>query len=529
MGIISLIVLSLAAGIVGVIALLGAPALIVLAAFSIMAWAGIQFRLWEHLPLPNKPVAAPRRSKTLPSSTRSPFVVLLGMGVLAGGFLLEDSVGATVRWGGIVLGMVIALVLWRYLRQRFTVDGRLVLREMAGRRSRVASTLLGLSVGIAGLSLVALTTSAVSHLLEIRLEENAEGNLLVVDPGANRRDDVRSALQNADGVTNFSQFITYQAILLEVNGEPIELRQRRIEEQNDPHENSNFERVEQGAAMILSVRESVADIPDYEMKAGRTLQAGDEGTHRIMVRESFFVEEMGIHNGDRLLYLFENGPGEQDDILIRLTVVGVIARESEQIGLGDQFLVPPETLPDTITPLNMLTVALIDDSDPAYMDNVLVELSDVQGVIAVELSVLTQLIENLLDQLKAIPTLVAWLALVAGTAIIANTVALATQERRRQIGVMKAIGLKGHRVLNMLMVENGLIGLMAGLIGVGVGLLTTVILVLATQNPDELRNTLEFATIGWLILLSISVSIVAAAFSAWSAAAEKPMNVLRYE
>jgi len=153
----------------------------------------------------------------------------------------------------------------------------------------------------------------------------------------------------------------------------------------------------------------------------------------------------------------------------------------------------------------------------------------VPGAIPLELSALTQLLESLLEQLNAIPTLVAWLALVAGTAIIANTVALATQERRRQIGVMKAVGLKGRRVLGMLMIENGLIGLLAGLIGAGVGLLVTVAIVLASQSPEELARLLELSTIGWLILVGIGVAIGAAMLSAWGAAAEKPMNVLRYE
>lgn len=526
MGITSLIVSSLVVGIVAVVALLGNAALLLLAIVSVIILIGFRLHIWQHLPLPNE--------KTTPASTanqlaRGPFVVILSVTVLSSGLLLKDVFGAAIRWGGIVLGLVVLFVLWRYLNRRYRVDGRLVLREMAGRRSRVASTLLGLSVGIAGLSLVALTTSAVSHLLEIQLEENAEGNLLIVDPGADRQNEVRDVLHDASGVESFSQFTTYQAVLMEINSEPVERTDRHFAEQDDPHENSNFERIEQGVGMMLSVRDSIADIPDYKMKSGRRFQPDDVGTHRIMVRESFFIEELGIDTGDRLLYLFENTPGEQDDVLVQLTVVGVIARESEQIGLGDQFLVPPDTLPELVSPMNMLTIAMIDESDPVYMDGVLVSLSDVPGVVAIELSVLTQLVKNLLDQLKAIPTLVAWLALVAGTAIIANTVALATQERRRQIGVMKAIGLKGHRVLAMLMAENGLIGLLAGLIGVGVGLLVTVILVLATENPDELKKTLDISTVGWLILLSISVSIAAATLSAWSAAAEKPMNVLRYE
>ena len=252
-----------------------------------------------------------------------------------------------------------------------------------------------------------------------------------------------------------------------------------------------------------------------------------------MIRESFFTEELGISTGDRLLYLFENRPGEQDDRLIRLTVVGIISRNSERSGLddfGDQFVVPPGTLSNQgVLPFFVVTVATVDEADENLMGNVLQRVADVPGAFAFELGALTQLVENLIEQLKAIPTLVAWLALVAGTAIIANTVALATQERRRQIGIMKAVGLKGRRVLAMLIVENGLIGLLAGVIGVGVGFVITVVLVLASQSPGELRDAVDVTTMIWLVLLSIGVAVGAAILSAWSAAIEKPMNVLRYE
>jgi ABC-type antimicrobial peptide transport system permease subunit len=79
------------------------------------------------------------------------------------------------------------------------------------------------------------------------------------------------------------------------------------------------------------------------------------------------------------------------------------------------------------------------------------------------------------------------------------------------------------------MIENGLIGLIAGLIGIAVGLLLTVVLVLASPGPDQLMDALEMETMGWLLVMSIAVAIGAATLSAWSAAAEKPMNVLRYE
>ncbi|MBI5961090.1 MAG: FtsX-like permease family protein, partial [Chloroflexi bacterium] len=482
---------------------------------------------------------------------KMPVALLIGIvSLVVLGIILGIAAAAAFVGDIVLIALVVAVVVmvlglrlrfgsrpfrgfWQYWWRGSAVDGRLVLREMSGRRSRVASTLLGLSVGVAGLSLVALTTGAASHLLEIQLGDSAEGNLLIADPTSKNGDKITEVLSQAEGVLSFSQVTTYRAVLMEINGKPVEAFHRREEsEQDRPNENSNFEPQEQGVSIGLTARQTLDDMPDYQMKSGRMMNADDAGKHVIMIRESFVTEELGIEPDDRLMFLFENRPGEADDVLMQFRVIGIISRKSEQLGLEEMVnlsILPPKVLPGTVGPEGIATIAMVDESSDVYMDQVLVSLADVPGVIAIELSAVTQIIENLIGQLKAIPTLVAWLALVAGTAIIANTVALATQERRRQIGVMKAVGLKGRRVLGMLIMENGLIGLIAGLIGAAVGFLVTIIMVLATPSPAQLRDTIEFATIGWLILMSVLVAIGAATLSAWSAAAEKPMNVLRYE
>ena len=445
--------------------------------------------------------------------------------------MLLANVGAAnvVRAAVALIGATVLGGLWWYLTKKHRIDGRLVLREMHGRRTRVASTLLGLSVGIAGLSLVSLTTSAAGNLLEIQLGETAEGNLLIGDPSSQHGEQISAILNQAEGVESFSQVTLYSAMLLKINGEPLEPLRHR-----GPigDENGSARAEETGLPIGLTVRASLTDLPDYRMKRGRPLRAGDEGQHRIMLRESDLTNIYDIQPGDRLMLNFTNGLGDEDDFLIQVAVVGIISVKSEQSGLeemGNLSELPPEVLPPSVRPQGIAAIAQVDESDDAYMDQVLVAVSQVPGVIAFELSALTQLAENLLNQLKAIPTLVAWLAVVAGTAIIANTVALATQERRREIGVMKAVGLKGRRVLAMLMIENGLIGLIAGLIGAGVGFVVTVVLVLVSQDPEDIRRTIEFSTMGWLVLMSVAVAIGAATLSAWSAAAEKPMNVLRYD
>jgi len=524
MGVISLTVLIMLAGTAFAVARLGDAALIALLVALVSGWLALWWST-KRRTVQNMPTPAFR------AASRSTPYVLLGAAVVTLVAVIHMGNVDQLAWLGFV---VLGFVLWRRLR-RYRVDGRLVLREMTGRRQRVASTLLGLSVGIAGLSVVSLTTSAVSNLLEIQLGENAEGNLLVMSQIPGQEKAVAEALNESSGVEYFSQIIAYESVLLEINGEKVLMpHQREMAEQENPMENSNFESAEQGTAIPIAERQNLDDLPRYRMVAGKQLGPDDAGTNKIMVRQSFFTEEFGIGYGDTLLFGFENGPGDEDDVTVLLRVTGVIARTSEQTGFGDQFIVPPGTLsgrPEDIRPrpFSTVTIAQIDESQRQYMDEVMARVADVPGVIPVELSALTQLIESLLEQLKAIPTLVAWLALVAGTAIIANTVALATQERRRQIGVMKAIGLKGRRVLSMLMIENGLIGLIAGLIGAVVGGGITVVIVLATRNPDELRETIEFSTVGWLLMMSIGVAVGAATLSAWNAAAEKPMNVLRYE
>ena len=77
------------------------------------------------------------------------------------------------------------------------------------------------------------------------------------------------------------------------------------------------------------------------------------------------------------------------------------------------------------------------------------------------------LIGRLIEQFAAIPTIVGLLSLLAAAAIMANTVALSTLERRRQIGILKAIGLKSGRVLKVMFIESSLVGLLSAVLGIG--------------------------------------------------------------
>ena len=152
-------------------------------------------------------------------------------------------------------------------------------------------------------------------------------------------------------------------------------------------------------------------------------------------------------------------------------------------------------------------------------------LSQIKGVFALHVSLINQLLTNLFQKLTALPLVVAILALFAAGVIIANSVSLAVLERRRQIGVMKAVGLHASDVLKMLLLENGLLGLLGGPLGTGIGAGMIIWMGVLSESP----GSFPFGTLALLIALAVAISLAATLLTAWGAAREKPLVVLRYE
>jgi putative ABC transport system permease protein len=114
--------------------------------------------------------------------------------------------------------------------------------------------------------------------------------------------------------------------------------------------------------------------------------------------------------------------------------------------------------------------------------------------------------------------------------VIANSVALSTMERRREIAVMKAVGVQRTRVLGMLLTENGILGAIGGVVGVGLALLGLLVII---SQPgfasSQSAVSIPYGTALGLLALCLMLSLIATLFTAWGTSGEKPLNVLRYE
>jgi putative ABC transport system permease protein len=128
------------------------------------------------------------------------------------------------------------------------------------------------------------------------------------------------------------------------------------------------------------------------------------------------------------------------------------------------------------------------------------------------------------------------LALIVASLGIINTLVMAILERRREIGVLKALGAADSDIRKLFFVEAGVMGLIGGFLGVAIGWLIGFGMNFAT-NVYLRRQALPPLTVSsvpwWMgaaaISFSIAVSLAAGLYPASRAARLNPVEALRYE
>ena len=128
------------------------------------------------------------------------------------------------------------------------------------------------------------------------------------------------------------------------------------------------------------------------------------------------------------------------------------------------------------------------------------------------------------------------LALAVATLGIINTLVMAILERRREIGVLKALGAADGDVKQLFFVEAGVMGLAGGVLGVFFGWLIGRTLTLGTNIYLKRQDLpgVEISAVPWWLIggaigFAVFVSLVAGLYPASRAAKLNPVDALRYE
>ncbi len=126
---------------------------------------------------------------------------------------------------------------------------------------------------------------------------------------------------------------------------------------------------------------------------------------------------------------------------------------------------------------------------------------------------------------------VAGISLLVGAVGISNTTHMSILQRKKDIGILKALGAENKDILLIFIIESGFLGLFGGAVGIALGILVAKGVELIAHNMGYLMVN---AWISWELILgtllfSFVIGVISGYFPAKSGAKLNPIDTLRGE
>jgi len=125
--------------------------------------------------------------------------------------------------------------------------------------------------------------------------------------------------------------------------------------------------------------------------------------------------------------------------------------------------------------------------------------------------------------LGTILTGVAVIATIIGGTVIMGLMLIAVSERRREIGVRRAIGATRGDVMIQFLVEAATVSIIGGLVGVALGVAGGIL----AAGQQDLPPVIMWSAIAGAVVLSVAIGLVFGLQPAWKAANVDPIEALR--
>ncbi|MDR0957243.1 MAG: ABC transporter permease [Candidatus Nomurabacteria bacterium] len=283
---------------------------------------------------------------------------------------------------------------------------------------------------------------------------------------------------------------------------------------------------------------------NIEVLAGRQVNA-DADESEITLEEKY-VRAFGFANNDdaigkNIKVGVKNAvTGEITDV--EATIVGVQAPSfmtTNREWISESFNQEMLTVARAGVPAEMIGHYMATaEFDENYSDEQISELKkrlDEAGFTGMTLDDQIGMMKSFLDAIILVFTIFGVVALIAASIGIINTLFMAVQERTREIGLMKAMGLGRGKIFAMFSLEAITLGFWGAAIGIGLAFIARAII-----NPLALNtflkdlpgfNLIQFDIVQIVVLIAIImlIAFLAGTLPARRAAKKDPIEALRYE
>jgi putative ABC transport system permease protein len=430
---------------------------------------------------------------------------------------------ALPAFGGLLLVFALLSFVIVLLPQTWKANMKRALRNIGRSRARTTTTMLALFVGIFTIGLILALGQGLRDQLNSLIARSFHYNVYAITTN-NDATTLRKHLKTLPGLTNSQEHSIVATSPLLINGTPIGNLL------NNSSETGPGTLGLRGTLHFLGGIEGY-DVGNHQFPAtentkiidGRNLQADDAGTDNVVISSLLRTSSpLHLKVGDTIVLTNTTGSVKR-----LVTVVGIYQTNATGLnGVLEPIWGTKETV-KALSPIGLSQSIFYLQVD----SNQLSKASDTLGQAVPDATILsvsdiTSFFKQLLNNVILTLTTIASLSLLAGVIIIANAVALAMLERRRELGILKSIGHSSRSLLSEVLLENGIVGATAAFIAMLlVTLVTSLLGQLVFKAPLEVNPVISLG----LILGSAGLAMLVAALVAWSAVRVRPLEVLRYE
>lgn len=281
----------------------------------------------------------------------------------------------------------------------------------------------------------------------------------------------------------------------------------------------------------LDERRFIYEIASLEMETGRFFDGGD--SEKVVLGYNFLVGKSGLVNkkiypGNRIILNGEPfeviGITKKQGSFITDNVVYMTDENMKALlDYGDKIDIIA-VQPDSREKMNQTVVDI--ERILRRTRNVKVGEEDFE-VSTPEASL--AMINDIITGVQIFIIIVAGISIVVGIVGIVNTMTTSVLERRKDVGVMKAIGAKNSQIFFQFFVESGMLGLTGGVLGVLMGTLMGWGGIIALGNflSTSLALEIDWFVIGGVFIGSFLIGGLAGIAPAMQAANQNPVEALR--
>jgi predicted lysophospholipase L1 biosynthesis ABC-type transport system permease subunit len=422
----------------------------------------------------------------------------------------------------LAVAALVAIVV--FMPRMWKSNVKIALRNIGRGRARTVTTLVALFVGVFGIGLILVLGQNIKDQIDQALSSQVTYNSFLF-VNAQNKDAVDHQLDTIGGIQGQSVNAFAQDVPVAVDGVPIGQVIK-----NAPRNGGADNVGRSGAQYFLSgvqafdlkngqkpdVTLATAELGD---KAGSLLGPEDAGSNYVLMPYAATLAPLNLRVGSELSLTSFGAKTPPQTFIVKGFYTSKALATFLPI-LGDDSVVA------ALSPQGKNYIYSLK-LDPVQADQKLQQIQKavptVQYFSLVDLKIF---INTLLNNLIIMLTAVASLAMLAGLIIIANAVALAMLERRRELGILKSVGFTSRSVLSEVLFENGVIGFVGSLLAIG-------LVAGATIGLDKILFKsglgVSLPIVGGIIAATTLICVLVAGLVAWNSTRVRPLEVLRYE